>query len=586
MSKLKLNKKAIALLLTGTLALGGSAVAYKNYKSAQETKPTIENQIGHSDINPIINFGLDEEDFVILDMGDHDSVRTHFDNVKAKYCNDHDITLGVIISSDSADESSIYDDVEYVKNLIRKYDINFPVYLDINRIIENDDLNNEMKTKLIKDFVEKCSANNIYVGLYGTDTNLTRVKKYCKITEYDAYLVMDDEQIKYDGSYNIYQDLSGNIRSSQDLSTVINRNNLNDKTRLLNDGTYEVGFEEDITDIALKYGMSVNELLQFNDLTRKDIVPGTYIRIPSIVDNVVASNLDVTYQALTEPLRGCDLSYAQGSDIDWDKLQENFEFVIIRSSQGLSEDATFESNALNASQHNIPLGVYCYNNFTLKNCTDMEEFAENQRKQANYTLELLKNKRIDYPVYLDIEGSLSTSLDKDSVTTMLDTWSKTISSAGYEAGIYCNQSGYRFLQSQVDYDISEKMHVWIAGGDQYTGETRSLPLDTIVPSASVKENVPNATIIQATDSATGAGAGNGQGHLDINYSYYDYTAKEIVGEQTIADQSKEFTRIDQTLVGGAATAVGVAAAGAGIFGTLRKKKKNKVHEKKQTKTKR
>lgn len=122
--------------------------------------------------------------------------------------------------------------------------------------------------------------------------------------------------------------------------------------------------------------------------------------------------------------------------------------------------------------------------------------------------------------------------------------------------------------------------------DQYTGETRSLPLDTIVPSTSVKENIPNATIIQATDSATGAGAGNGQGHLDINYSYYDYTAKEIVGEQTIADQSKEFTRIDQTLVGGAATAVGVAAAGAGIFGALRKKKKNKVHEKKQTKTKR
>ena len=55
-----------------------------------------------------------------------------------------------------------------------------------------------MKTKLIKDFLEKCAANNIYVGLHGTDTNLCLVKEYCKITGYDALVVKDKDEIAYE----------------------------------------------------------------------------------------------------------------------------------------------------------------------------------------------------------------------------------------------------------------------------------------------------------------------------------------------------------------------------------------------------
>lgn len=583
MSKLKLNKKALAWILAGTLTVGAGAAIYKTAKDGQDSQPVIENHIGHSDINPFINFNLDEEDFVVLNMGDHDSVKTHFDNRKAKYCDEHDITLGVIISPDSQDEAAIYDDVEYVKNLIREHDINFPVYLDINGIITNDNLNNEMKTKLIKDFTEKCSANNIYVGLYGTDTNLTRVKKYCGITEYDAFLVMDEAEVKYDGSYSVVQDLKGKITSSADLSVPIEKKDLNDKTRLYKDGTYKMSADEDITDVALKYGMSVNELLSFNDLTREDIKAGTYIRIPSIVDNVISTDLEVTYPELTTPLRGCDISYAQGNNINWDLMQDNFEFVIVRCSQGLSEDATFESNALNASQNDIPMGVYCFNDYTLKNSDSMETFVKNQQAQADFTLNLLKNKKIDYPVYLDIEGNISEGLNQEAVKNMLDIWVNAMASAGYEPGLYCNQAGFNYLQSQVDYDLTERLHVWVAGGDQYTGETASIPLDEIVPSTSVKENIPGAKVVQATDSAIGGGAGNSQGHLDINYSYCDYANGEVVGENNLDDQTKDFTRLDYTVMGiGGAAVAGAVALGAGIIGVKKKKSKNKAKTKTKT----
>ena len=238
MSKVKVNKRLLALILAGTMTAGATAFvpsALSNKKVEKE-----ENRIGYTDINPFFNFNVDEEDFVILDIGDHNTVRTHFEDRKMKYCNENDISLGIIVSPDSETESDIYDDVEYAKGIVKEYGIDFPVYLDIDRIITNDNLNNEMKTKLIKDFVEKCSANNIYVGLYGTDTNLCRVKQYCGITEYDAFVVMDKEVIEYDGSYNVYQDLEGNIESYTDVSTIIQTKALNQSNQFTNDGSYTV----------------------------------------------------------------------------------------------------------------------------------------------------------------------------------------------------------------------------------------------------------------------------------------------------------------------------------------------------------
>ena len=69
--------------------------------------------------------------------------------------------------SNAKNEREIYDDVEYAKSICPP----MPVYLNIDDIITNDNLNNEMKTKIIRDFLDKCSANGMYVGMSGTDTS-------------------------------------------------------------------------------------------------------------------------------------------------------------------------------------------------------------------------------------------------------------------------------------------------------------------------------------------------------------------------------------------------------------------------------
>lgn len=580
MAKIRLGKRFLSLLTAGGLIfVAGTSMSGcgNNNKGNEES--------GYEDISPIFNFNLDDNDFVILNIGDHNDVKTSWQDKKITYCNDRDISLGVIISSNSKTESEIYNDVEYTKGIVQKYDINLPVYLNIDEIITSDELNLEMKTKLITGFLEKCSANNIKVGLYGNDTNLCRVKEYCNISDYDAYLVMDSKEIKYSGSYSVCKNLDGKITKSQDIAKEIEESGFNDAKKFVSDQCYTVSKNDNITDIALKYGLSVNELLKFNDLDKKDVISGTKLRIP-LSSNSSTQIGSGEFEKLDEPIRGCDISYAQGTDIDWQAMKENFEFIILKCNEGNVIDSCYETNAIQCNINDIPMGIYCYNGYTTTNCENETEFRKNQEKQADTTISALATNEVTYPCYLDIESvdttSLMDKLPKEYVKTMLDVWHDKISGKNYIPGIYCNQSSFEYLQSCVDYDIADKLEVWIAGGDQYTSEQTDIDLQDIEPSYVLTKDY-GATMAQSTDSAVNCGAENDNGHLDINYSILDYS-KEIPLEPSSQNENfkiKEFDRIDTNAIlsTSGAIAATVALSGLTIIGIRRNKKLKAKHHK-------
>lgn len=579
-NRLKVSKRFLSIMLATTMTIGIGAAAAKVGKMvlSKEQPPTIENQIGHEDFNLITSWNLDDSDFVILDVGDHDTIETHFQDKKITYCNENDIALGVIVSSSADKESEIYDDVEYVKSIINQYDVNFPVYLNIDNIITNDDLNIEMKTKLIKNFLEKCSANGIYVGVHGTDTNLCRLRQYCGITDYDAFVVMDQDEIQYEGKYTVYKDLEGNITSTTNLETIITEKGLNEAEGFANDGSYFFQEGDDLTDIALNFGLSVNELLEFNNMSKSDVVAGVKLRIPSIIDTTIPTDAG-DFETLETPIRGADISYAQGTNINWDEMSENFEFLILRCCYGTDIDECFEENAKNCNQYGIPMGAYCFNAYTNTNCEDMNDFCTKQQRQADFVLETLKNKKVEYPVYFDLEApngvDLSSFLTKDQVQEMLEIWCSKMENSGYIPGIYCNQSTFKYLQECVDYTLADEFQVWIAGGDQYYGETQDIELEDVVPS-NVLDKDYGATMAQSTDSAINSGAGNHLGHVDVNFSTIDYTDQDVVYEHEIYD-IKDFDRTDYELYGmfAAAGAGAVALAGGAILAATKKNRKVK-----------
>lgn len=572
MPKLKIRKGKIAAILAGVVLTGTiGGVLYQHF-SSKDSDTKQENQVGHEDLIPLPFFSVDDEDFVVLDIGNHQDIGTFFQNQKMKFCNENDISFGVVVSTTATDEAFIYDDVEYVKGVLSEYQVDFPVYLDINELIENNSLNTEMKTKIAKDFLEKCASNDIYVGVYGTDTNLCRFKKYCNISSYDAFLVMDQEKIQYDGTYYLVKDLKGNITASTDLAKVIQNNGNNTSNGFVQDGSYVVKANDDLIDIALQSGMSVDELLEFNEMKFSEVCEGVKLRIPSSVAPAMGTG---EFVPVDTPLVGCDISYAQTDNIDWKQMKENFQFIIIKCSEGTTLDSYFNQNIKNCNTYGIPAGAYCYNGFHLDNTASLDNFISNQREQANFVLGALKNKKIDYPVYLDVEISSGAKWEdlynKEYVSVMFDIWVDTMEKAGYLPGLYCNQSGLDFLQSCVDYDLSERFELWVAGGDQYTGETQDIEFQDVYPS-SILESRENVSMAQATDSAVHAGAGNGRGHLDINYSEVDYT-QEITEYDGDTFPLKEFTRIPDKEILAGCGALFVGAVGVGVYHHVKSKKR-------------
>ena len=586
MSKLRLN-------LRQWLALGFAVLVPATCAGCSQAEdiPVVPNSIGYSNVCPITGWNVDENSFAVFDIGDHNSVETHFQDRKLELCNEEGMCVGVIISTDAEDEAAIYDDVEYAKSIVRDYEVKFPVYLNIDKIITNDNLNNEMKTKLIKNFLEKCSANNMYVALHGTDSNLRRVKEYCGITGFDALVVKESDEILYDGSYSVYQELDGTFVAKVDLEEIILGKGLNDSEAFANDGSYTIKSESELTDIALQCGMSVNELLEFNDLTRSKISKAIeestalVIRIPSQIDTSVPQG-EVTYKRVDEPIRGCDMSYAQGTNVQWDKMSEYFDFIILRSNIGLTEDDCFATNAKQASLENISIGAYCYNAFDSTDVNSHEEFIKKQEQQADYTLSVLKNKKIEYPVYLDIEGVVdSTTYKKEDVQAMLDIWVNKMSLSGYIPGLYCNQSTFRFLQGCVDYDLSDRLQIWVAGGNQYSStegncrEHDHLTPTSVTPSAALYNGDIGATMGQSTniciveDENGDKIVGDTRGHMDINYSLVDYSDRTY-SEEGSQFPIKEFDRTDGELIGMGIISTLVLGAGTILGVKIRNKVKS------------
>ena len=579
MENTKIYKKRIAsIVIAAGIALSGTGgyfgISNAIYDSKSKTK--IENEIGKENIFPFYSYKVNEKDFVILDVGDHNSIGTSFQDEKMKLCNKEDISLGIMVTSDSLKESDIYNDVEYVKGLIRAYKIDMPVYLNIDKIIVDDSISPIMKEKLIKDFLEKCSANNIYVGIAGTDSNLVRFEKYFDINGYDAYIIQDEKNIKYQGPSYMIKNLDGSITSDKDinLSEVITKRGLNNKKNFAEDGSYEIKeSKEELIDLSLSSGMSEKEIYEYNEIKERDIIPGTILRIPTKTNTSNDGSYKRNIQE--EELVGCDMSYAQGTNQDWDKLKENFDFIILKCAQGTDLDSCFEENAKNCNNYNIPMGVYCYNNYGLTNCNSIEEFIKKQNKQVEFTLSTLKNKKIDFPVYLDIEApngkALSSLLNKEYVNEMLKIWKEKVKEAGYIPGIYCNSSGYEYLSSCVDFDISDCFEVWVAGGDQYTSSKKDIPFEKIMPSGVLEQEGIN--MAQSTDSAVGAGAGNGKGHLDINFSKvnYEFERKERF-------KIKEFKRIDLKTSGICAVPVISVLTALGLPILRKRKQKQKARK--------
>ncbi len=152
-------------------------------------------------------------------------------------------------------------------------------------------------------------------------------------------------------------------------------------------------------------------------------------------------------------LRGIDVSSWQGR-IDWSRVKPFIDFAIIRCGYGgdlrSQDDAYFERNARLCKELGIPFGTYLYSYATN---------IDDARSEVEHTLRLIRDKQLDYPVFLDVESRRQMALPKDKLIEIVKYYCEEMEKHGYYVGIYSSLNRFRDNLDSRELDPYDK---WVA----------------------------------------------------------------------------------------------------------------------------
>ena len=153
-------------------------------------------------------------------------------------------------------------------------------------------------------------------------------------------------------------------------------------------------------------------------------------------------------------MNGIDVSSFNGH-IDWQRVKDSgIEFAILRVGYGMFEDqkdSEFEYNYSECRRVGMPVGVYLYS---------YAQSVEDARREADVALRWLDNRKLDLPVYYDLEDRSQTHLGKATLDEMCRTFCDTIEKGKYWAGIYTNKYWATTIISGPE--LGKRYTYWIA----------------------------------------------------------------------------------------------------------------------------
>lgn len=552
--KSKKRKKTAGIIL-GAAATSNALSDVARYiiscNVERTTDGTPENTVGYEGYNIRFNTRIHSNNFVVL----HVSEKTFNDITGLRdtlnQCKDKKISVSIVLDTKAENLAKMYKDIDFLQAILKQYNIDMPVYCNIDNIMNNKNLNNAEKNALIEAFLDKATRSNIYVGLYGTDTNLYDCNEFItKISEYDTFLIQDNETIRYQGTHNITKDLEGNISATIDLSSIVANANLNTSSSLVYSSNYIVAEGETMHSIALKCGLSENDLIKYNG-NKKTVEVGDKILIPNLYMTINEETKEVKYNFAIA--RGIDISNYQ-YNIDWERVAQTSDYVIVEVARDdndyLNNDGYYLDSAIGqiigTKSQNLDLGLYfCINK-------DMDASTYEERMESYLTRldnELRENNinidKSNIPVFLDFE----VYSDINDYYELMQTFEKVCALHGFtKVGIYGNestlnsicenmQSKHGLVLKNTDY------YVWKAGGPQYSSN------ESIDPGVRVEdlveyrgESTSNFTVDmqQVTNVCNNVGASNGANHCDVSYLYDE----EMFGRKYKEDETTEIMEVD------------------------------------------
>ncbi len=196
-------------------------------------------------------------------------------------------------------------------------------------------------------------------------------------------------------------------------------------------------------------------------------------------------------------LMGIDVSYYQGN-INWTSVANSglVDFAIIRTGYGgenwsTQKDTCFEQNYSGCVANNIPVGVYHFSYATT---------PEMAKKEAEFCLYILNGRKLDYPVFYDIETAAHRAMDSTTMAAIVEAFCSTIEAAGYDAALYSSPTLYNSCLSSPTLDKYDR---WVA---HYGVDRPNFYKDFTIWQSGFR-TVPGIS-----------------GNVDANYGYKDYAS--------------------------------------------------------------
>ena len=211
-------------------------------------------------------------------------------------------------------------------------------------------------------------------------------------------------------------------------------------------------------------------------------------------------------------IKGIDVSAWQ-KKIDWKKVADyGMDFAMIRITEaGNVIDGYFEANYKGATENKIPVGVYKYS--YAMTITEIQS-------EARKVVSILNGRKLQYPVWLDLEYHNQRTLGAESIHKLADAFRKIVEAAGYKFGIYCNVDWYiNMICSHL-----KKYDFWIA---RYPASDNGTVVERLRPDFGVGWQYSSKAVIPGISTK-----------VDRSVFYKDYAA-EIKKADTTAKITKE-----------------------------------------------
>ena len=209
-------------------------------------------------------------------------------------------------------------------------------------------------------------------------------------------------------------------------------------------------------------------------------------------------------------IKAIDVSSVQGEP-NWKKVAASgIKAAILRVHQKYGIDTSFEHNYAGCQDNVIMTGVYKYS-YALT--------VKQAQEEAEAVLDVLAGRRLDFPVFYDLEWDNQRAPDKAVITQIANAFLMRIKDAGYTPAIYCNMDWYNNVLDvqNLPYDY------WIAS---YPASDTGAILERLRPSVGVgwqysrKGKVPGIL-----------------GDVDLDVFYKDYKTKKETNTMTKTEKA-------------------------------------------------